>query len=280
MMFQKNQVQRPDFFLPELAIQLMEERITHIELPQGKKVFFASDFHLGAPSREQSVSREKKVVRWLSEIEQEAAHVFILGDIFDFWFEYRYTIPKGFARLQGKLMEMRDNHIPLTFFTGNHDKWMFSYFENDFGISIFRQPVSVRIGDRDFLIGHGDGLGPGDKTYKLIKKVFENRMAQWLFGWIHPTIGFKLAHYWSGKSRESNLQKDQEFLGEEEWLLQYCRETEKKGHHDYYIFGHRHLPLAVEINPESRYINLGDWINTCTYAVYDGDQVKLKEYEG
>jgi UDP-2,3-diacylglucosamine hydrolase len=257
----------------------MSERIDDITIPKGKKIYFASDFHLGVSSDYPSLLREKKVVSWLSSIEESASHIFILGDIFDFWFEYKYTVPKGFVRILGKFMELRDAGIPLTFFTGNHDMWMFSYFQDEFDIHVFNDPESINIQHKKFLIGHGDGLGPGDSNYKWIKKIFKNKVAQRIFQWIHPNLGIGLAQYWSRKSRLKNSLKDQDYLEEQEWLLQFCKEQESIVHHDYYIFGHRHLPLNVEINKSSRYINLGDWISSFTYAEYDGGEVHLKNYE-
>jgi UDP-2,3-diacylglucosamine hydrolase len=257
----------------------MGKHIKDIAVPQGKKVYFASDFHLGVPSFAESLEREKKVVAWLSEIQDSANHIFLLGDIFDFWFEYKYTIPKGYVRLLGKLMQLRDSGVPVTFFTGNHDMWMFRYFQEEFDIPVFRDPITVNIQDRKCFIGHGDGLGPGDRKYKIIKSFFTNKAAQRFFRWIHPDVGIRLANYWSKKSRLKNLEADQRNFGEDEWLIKFCREQEEMEHHDFYIFGHRHLPLDVKINEKSRYINLGDWINSYTYAEFDGSDFYLKTYE-
>ena len=246
----------------------------------GKKIYFASDFHLGVPSPEASLEREKRIVRWLESIRNDAHTIFLLGDIFDFWFEYKHAIPKGFIRMQGKLAELRDQGIPIIFFTGNHDMWMFDYFHQELGIPICRKPETLLIGDQKLLIGHGDGLGPGDRTYKFLKKFFDSKLCQWLFARLHPNFGIGLASYWSRKSRISNLKKDDEkFEGEEgEFLWVYCQEIEKKEHHDFYIFGHRHLPLDLKLNEKSRYINLGEWVHFNTYAVYDGRQVELKTF--
>jgi UDP-2,3-diacylglucosamine hydrolase len=265
--------------LPIFALLHMSARIDDITISKGKKIYFASDFHLGVSSGYESLEREKKVVSWLSSIQESAAHIFILGDIFDFWFEYKYTIPKGFVRLLGKFMELRDLGIPITFFTGNHDMWMFHYFQDEFGIRVFYDPLTLKIQDKKFYIGHGDGLGPGDRKYKTIKKIFKNKTAQGVFNWIHPTLGIGLARYWSKKSRIKNSLKDQDFHAEREWLLQFCKELESIEHHDYYIFGHRHLPLNIQINEFSRYINIGDWLSSFTYAEYDGGEVHLCDYK-
>jgi len=250
------------------------------QLPAGKKIYFASDFHLGVPDHATSVAREKRIVAWLNSVKEDAHAIYLLGDIFDFWFEYRHAIPKGFIRLQGKLAELRDSGMPIYFFTGNHDMWLFDYFEKELGIIIYRDPQVLLFNNQKLLIGHGDGLGPGDNTYKLLKKFFNSGVCQWLFARLHPNFGISLARYWSRQSRISNMKLEEKFTGEEnEYLLTYCRELEKTSHHDFYIFGHRHLPLDLSVAENSRYINLGEWVHFDTYAVYDGKQVALKKFE-
>jgi len=251
----------------------------HKDLKPGKKLFFASDFHLGVPSKEESLKREKKIIRWLESIQDEAQTIFLVGDIFDFWFEYRQAIPKGYIRLQGKLAELIDSGIQIIFFTGNHDMWMFGYFTEELGIPVFRDPIEFTVNNKKFYVGHGDGLGPGDRIYKIWKKVFRNKIAQFLFGVIHPDIGIGFANYCSRNSRIKQTHKEPGFLGEDEWLWQYSKEKEKEAHRDFYIFGHRHLPLNVEVSKDSRYINLGEWVNHQTYAVFDGNELLLKEFE-
>lgn len=253
----------------------------HIPLPPGKRIYFASDFHLGTPSPERSREREQAVVRWLDGVRTDAAALFLVGDVFDFWFEYKHAIPKGFIRFQGKLAELADVGLPITLFTGNHDMWMRHYFTDELGIPVHRQPRPYRLGDKHFLIGHGDGLGPGDHVYKRLKTVFENPLARQAFRWLHPDIGVGLAQAWSRRSRISNDKKgEEEFLGEDrEWLWQYCRAVEAQQHHDYYVFGHRHLPLDLAVTPNSRYINLGEWVNARTYGVFDGETMKLERFE-
>jgi len=253
---------------------------SNLKLEPGKKVFFASDFHLGVPDAASSLAREKKIVRWLDSIKAEAQAIFLLGDIFDFWFEYRHAIPKGFIRIQGKLAELTDSGIPVYFFTGNHDMWMFDYFTQELNIPVLRKPISITLGNQKFHIGHGDGLGPKDHTYKVLKKVFANPVSQWLFARVHPNAGIGLANFWSRRSRISNTKADEIFHGEDrEWLVAYCKETEAREHHDFYVFGHRHLPLDIRIGQKSRYLNLGEWVNYCTYAVYDGTDLKLEYFE-
>lgn len=255
--------------------------IETISLAPGRNVYFASDFHLGTPSPDQSRTRERAVVAWLDRIRPDADVIFLVGDIFDFWFEYRHTIPKGFIRLQGKLAELSDAGTRIVLFTGNHDLWMRDYFTEEMGIPVYREPRRYDIGGKRFLIGHGDGLGPGDYTYKRLKRVFENGLAQRLFRYLHPDVGIGLALNWSRRSRISNQEKGEGFLGEaREWLLHYCREVEAADHHDYYVFGHRHVPLDLAVSPGSRYVNLGEWVSAKTYAVFDGESLQLKTWTG
>ncbi len=251
-----------------------------IQLPAHQNIYFASDFHLGVPDFNSSLERERRLVRWLDEIKNSAHSVYLLGDIFDFWFEYRHAIPKGFIRFQGKLAELRDAGIAIYFFTGNHDMWLFDYFEKELGIIIYREPQELLINNKKFMIGHGDGLGPGDSLYKIQKRFFNSKICQWLFARIHPNLGIGIAKYWSRQSRISNTKREEKFNGaENEFLLTYCKEVEKSVHHDFYIFGHRHLPLNLEVTQESKYINLGEWVHFNTYGVFNGQDVLLKSYE-
>ncbi|MFC5192520.1 UDP-2,3-diacylglucosamine diphosphatase [Algoriphagus aquatilis] len=246
----------------------------------GKKLFFASDFHLGAPSHQASKAREKRIIRWLDQISEEAAAVFLVGDIFDFWFEYAEVIPKGFIPFISKISQLRDRGIPVLFFTGNHDLWMKDYFTVELGIPVYTHPIEITVEGKKILVGHGDGLGPGDQTYKILKKLFTNPFAKWLFKWLHPDLGIRLAKAWSGHSRITNSSKNENhFLGEDEWLWQYCKEVEKRVHHDYYIFGHRHLPLELEVGKNATYFNLGEWVSQNTYLEFDGNTAKLKSFE-
>lgn len=245
-----------------------------------KKIYFASDFHLGVDARLSSVEREKQIVRWLDQIKSDAEEIYLVGDVFDFWFEYTSVVPKGYVRLLGKLAELRDGGIKIYFFTGNHDLWMFTYFEQELDIPIYRQPIERVINGKRFFIGHGDGLGPGDKGYKRMKKVFSNPVCQWLFARLHPNFGVWLARFWSGKSRASNPAKTN-FLGpEKEWLVTYSNKKLDEVAADYFIFGHRHLPIDYMLkNGKSRYINLGEWMNYNSYAVFDGEELELKFFE-
>ena len=241
------------------------------------KIYFASDFHLGIDAKWSSREREQQIVRWLDQIKEDAAAIYLVGDLFDFWFEYRAVVPKGFVRFLGKLAELRDLGIPIFVFIGNHDMWLFDYFEKEMDIPVIRKPVIEEIGGKRFYIGHGDGLGPGDHGYKMLKKIFANRLCQWLFARLHPNFSFWIAQKWSVRSRASNP-AEEAFLGEEkEWLLIYANEQLEKNPADYYVFGHRHLPIDYTLkNGTSRYINLGEWMNYNSYAVFDGENVELK----
>lgn len=250
-----------------------------VTLAPGKKAYFASDFHLGVPTIEESQNRERRIVRWLDQCSKDAGVFFLVGDLFDFWFEYSRTIPRGFSRFMGKLGEISDAGIQLIIFTGNHDMWMYGYFEEEFNATVIYDPIQLTLDNKKVYIGHGDGLGPGDKGYKFLKKIFRNRFFQWCFHWLHPNVGIGLADYWSRRSRAQANNTEQKFLGEDEWLWNYSRDIESNEHHDIYIFGHRHLPLDLEIGENSRYINLGEWLKSNTYVEYDGD-FTLKTFEG
>lgn len=256
----------------------MKKEVIH--LPSDKKIYFASDFHLGVPDSATSLEREKKIIRWLDRIKKDAYVIYLLGDIFDFWFEYKHTIPKGYVRFLGKIAEIRDQGIQVYFFTGNHDMWMFNYFPDELNIPIYREPIQLEIGSHKLMIGHGDGLGPGDTSYKILKKFFNSSICQWLFARVHPNLGISIARYWSRNSRITNMKKEEKFQGEEnEYLLTYCRESEKIQHFDFYVFGHRHLPLDLSVGKSSRYINLGEWVHFYTYASYSGTSLELKTFE-
>ena len=254
-------------------------KTNHIHIADGKKIYFASDNHLGAPTNEASRPREKKFVAWLDDIKHDAAAIFLMGDLFDFWFEYKTVVPKGFTRTLGKLAEISDSGIPIHYFVGNHDLWMNGYFEEELGIPVYHKPEEFTFNDTSVFIGHGDGLGPGDKGYKRMKKVFTSPFFQWLFKWMHPDIGIKIGQYMSVKNKMISGDDDAKFLGEDnEWLAVYCKRKLEYKHRDYFIFGHIHLPLEIDLNEKSKYINLGDWIQYYTYGVFDGETFELKTY--
>lgn len=242
-------------------------------------IFFASDFHLGIPDHSSSLEREKLLVKWLDSIEHQASHLFLVGDLFDYWFEYKSVVPKGYVRLLGKLAQMSDDGVKLYIFSGNHDVWMFDYFKQELGAEVIHHPLEITFADKKFYIAHGDGLGPDDHGYKFIKKLFRNRICQWMYRQIHPDFASKVAVFFSGASRKKNYENDRKFLGEEkEWLVIHSKDLLTKKHFDYFIYGHRHLPMDIKIG-NSQCINLGDWIIHFTYAVFDGKTLVLKKME-
>jgi UDP-2,3-diacylglucosamine hydrolase len=247
---------------------------------KAKKIYFASDQHFGAPTPEASFVREQKFVAWLDVIKQDAEALFLLGDLFDFWFEYKTVVPRGFIRVLGKLAELKDSGIPIYFFVGNHDLWMGDYFQKELNIPVYHDNQEFTFHDTTFLIGHGDGKGPGDKGYKRMKKVFTNPFSKALFRWLHPDIGVKLAQYLSVKNKLISGDEDVVFLGEDkEWLILYAKRKLETKHYDYFVFGHRHLPMVLPSGDNSRYVNLGDWIGYFTYGVFDGTTFELKKFE-
>jgi UDP-2,3-diacylglucosamine hydrolase len=243
------------------------------------KLYFASDFHLGVPNYASSRMREDKIVRWLDLIKTDAAEVFLMGDIFDFWFEYTTVIPKGYIRLFGKLAELTDSGVKLYLFKGNHDMWMFDYFKKELNAVMIDNELELERNGKSFFLHHGDGLGPGDAKYKMLKKFFRSRLCQWLFERIHPNLGVGFANRWSQHSRIVQGGNEVRKNIEQEWLVAFSREKLESKFYDYLIFGHRHLPLDIELQGKSRYINLGEWVNYFSYAVFDGQKLELKYFE-
>lgn len=243
-------------------------------------VYFASDLHLGIPDHASSLAREKKFVQWLDYVKTDASAIFIVGDLFDFWFEYKEVVPRGFVRVLGKLAELRDNGVTIYFFTGNHDQWMNNYFQEELDIPVYHSPQRITIAGKKFLIAHGDGLGPGDHGYKFLKKLFRGKFSRWLFARLHPNLGVWLGRRWSKNNRLISGEDQAEFMGEDkEWLVQYSRAILKTEPVDYFIFGHRHIVLDYKLTGSSRYINLGDWIRFNSYAIFDGDKLQLRRFD-
>lgn len=249
---------------------------------QQKHIYFASDFHLGVPTFEESLKREKLLCQWLDSIKPHASEIYLLGDLFDFWFEYKDVVPKGYTRFLGKLSELSDSGIKITMFKGNHDMWTFGYLEKEIGLTVISDELIIERNSKKIFMHHGDGIGPGDKMYKLIRKIFRSYLAIKLFAFLHPRLGAGLAKYLSKSSR---IQKDQSgadkiYLGDDkEFITQFCIEKLKHEHFDFFICGHRHLPLNIELSNASRYINLGEWVNYFTYAEFDGNKLELKKFE-
>ena len=244
-------------------------------MKEGKKIYFVSDVHLGAPQIDNSKEHERTFVNWLDSIKETAEAVYLLGDIFDFWFEYKKSIPKGFSRFLGKLCEFYDAGIPVHFFTGNHDIWIFDYLPAETGIIVHKKPTIKEIDGFRFFIGHGDGLTKYEKKLKVYKWIFNNRVAQWFFRWLHPDVGIKIAQIWSGYNQTKH--KEAKFQGiENEWLVLWANETLKNEHFDFFVFGHRHITKDVNLNDKSRLIYLGDWISLFSYGEWDGEKFELK----
>lgn len=242
------------------------------------KIYFASDFHLGSHPKSATKEREQRIVSWLDHIKADAAELYLLGDIFDFWFEYSTVVPKGYVRFLGKLAELSDAGVAITLFKGNHDMWMFGYLKDELNATVIDDELVIERNGKTFFLHHGDGLGPGDKSYKRLKKIFRSPICQWLFARLHPNLGIGIAEHWSKSSRVASGNKEV-FLGEsKEWLAVYAKQVLRSQHVDYFIFGHRHLPLDIALNEHSTYINLGEWINHNTYAVFDGTTLSLKTW--
>lgn len=243
-------------------------------------IYFASDLHLGIPNREASLEREKAFVRWLDMVSADAAEIYLLGDIFDFWFEYKKVVPRGYTRLFGKLAELTDGGLPIYIFTGNHDLWLKDYFSEELGIPVYKEAQIRTFQNKKFFLAHGDGLGPGDRGYKMMKKVFTNPLCQFAFRQLHPDFAAKTALFFSRKSRDAQAHDEVKFLGiEDEWLCQYALRKLEKEHFDYFVFGHRHTPVNIDLNKQSKYCNLGDWIKHRSYAKFDGESLSVLFFE-
>lgn len=249
------------------------------------KVYFASDFHFGIPDHVRSLEREALFIRWLDMARTDASEIYLMGDLFDFWFEYKTAIPKGYTRLLGKLAEITDAGIPVHLFRGNHDMWAFRYLTEEIGIQLHRSPEFKTFGTKKFYLAHGDGLGPGDNGYKFLKRVFSNRFNQWLFRWLHPDVGIRMALYWSRKSRYASQVKeikDEEITRRviEQRLTTHSRQV-LSAHPDlnYLIYGHYHLPLEISLNDHCRQLVLGDWLTHFSYGVFDGEDVTLNYFQ-
>ena len=250
-------------------------------MEQKKKIYFASDAHLGAPTINNHRAHERKLVAWLDSIKDNAREIYLMGDIFDFWFEYKHVIPKGHTRFLGKICELTDNGIPVHFFTGNHDIWVFDYLPAETGIIVHNEPFLPVFDGKKFFLAHGDGLTRYEKAYIKLKSVFTNKVAQKLFKWLHPDLGVALARFWSRKSRENNQGNEPAtFQGEEdEWLVKFAKEKLQTEHYDFFIFGHRHVVIDLNLSNHSRLVYLGDWVHHFSYGEWDGENFRLKYFE-
>lgn len=241
-----------------------------------KKTYFLSDAHLGFSNKEESLIREKKLVAFLDKISEDASAIYLLGDMFDFWYEYRSVVPKGYVRFLGKLAEISDKGIPVHFFTGNHDIWAFDYLNTEIGLELHRDAHIVDIGTKRFFLSHGDGTDKTDRKYLFLKKIFQNRSLQWFFSRLHPNFAFSIASGWSKHSRLINGMDP--FHGENEPMVKFARENLLTEGLDFIIFGHRHCPVDYPLNENTRMVILGDWITHFTYGVFDGEEFALLTY--
>lgn len=237
--------------------------------------------HFGTPTKEASSVREQKFIRFLNLVQKDASELFLVGDVFDFWFDYKTVIPKGFTRLFGKLAELSDQGIIIHYFKGNHDMWLDGYFEEELGFTIHSDNLEIERNGVKLFIGHGDGKGPKDYKYKFLKKVFRNPFFIWFFKWIHPDIGMAFAQLSSKSSRYGQGEPKKEvFHGvENEWLVSYVKRKLEQKHFDYFVFGHRHLAIDIAINDKTKYINLGDWLFFNSFAVLENNKLELKYFE-
>ena len=241
-----------------------------------KKIYFASDFHLGSPDKQSSLIREKKICTWLDSIKEEASEIYLVGDIFDFWFEYKNVIPKGFERLKGTLANLTDSGIKIHFFPGNHDLWTFGYLQNELGLIVHYKPLITNINNKTFYITHGDGLGQGGNSFKILKAIFSNSICQQLFSMIHPSIGVYIAQLWSKRSRlkGENINKDKL----KESLISHSKIILQNKNINYFIYGHIHEPIEIDLSPSSKYINLGDWITHFSYLEFHENNLLFKYF--
>jgi UDP-2,3-diacylglucosamine hydrolase len=254
------------------------KQVGKISLGPGKKAYFASDVHLGLYPYEKSRDRERVFVNWLESIKKDAGVLFLVGDIFDYWYEYKKVTARGFVRFLGKLCEITDSGIPVYFFTGNHDVWVFDYLPSETGVKVLKNPVEIEINESKFFIAHGDGVGPGDYSYKILRMIFHNKILQFLFSRLHPNFNYTLGKSWSRHSRYSKGLVSP-FLGlEKEYNILFAKDYLTRCHFDYFIFGHRHIPMDIKLASDSRLINLGEWIVSCTYAEFDGTNIRLSAF--
>jgi UDP-2,3-diacylglucosamine hydrolase len=243
------------------------------------KIYFISDVHLGLYPPEQSARRERLLVKWLDEIKPEASELYLVGDIFDYWHEYKHVVPRGHTRFLGKLADLSDSGIKLHFFTGNHDIWVYDYLPAEIGLTLYRHHIVREFNGYRFYIGHGDGVGRGDPGYKLLKGIFTNKVLQWLYARIHPNATMAFGKRWSRSSRYAKGIVAEPYRGDDKEIqVLFAREMLKKEHFDYFIFGHRHIPFMISLEQNSHVVNLGDWISNFTYAVWDGRELLLKSY--
>lgn len=246
-----------------------------------KNVYFLSDAHLGSLAIDHSRMHERRLVRFLDNIKHKAAAVYLLGDMFDFWYEYKHVVPKGYTRFLGKISEMTDLGVEVHYFTGNHDIWMYGYLQKECGVTIHTKPLTTEIYGKVFYLAHGDGLGDNDRNFKVIRSIFHNKTCQRLFSALHPRWGMAFGLNWAKHSRLKRVDgKEPPYAGEDkESLVIYTKEYMKTHQDiDFFIYGHRHIELDLMLSHKQRMLILGDWISQFTYAVFDGEHLYLEDY--
>jgi UDP-2,3-diacylglucosamine hydrolase len=257
----------------------MSVALSNVQLQAGKKLYFASDFHFGIPDYDTSMIREKLVCQWLDSIKYDAQEIYLLGDLFDSWMEYKRAVPKGFVRFLGKLAELSDSGIRIIVFTGNHDLWMYGYFEKELNIQVIKTVQTFKVNEQAFHIGHGDGVSALEQKYKIMKAILHHPICQWLYARLHPNLGLWMADTFSRLGPKHKYEDLQMKNDDKEYQLHYANAMLQKNDIDYFIFGHRHIPILRKLNEKATFINLGDWISFNTYAVYDGENISLLEYD-
>ena len=248
-------------------------------MQQRNKTYFISDLHLGASYLDRKES-ERRAVRWLDSIKHDARRLFLMGDILDYWYEYRHVAPQGYIRFLGKLAELSDLGVEIHWFTGNHDIWIFDYLPNELGIILHRTHTEMTIDGRKFLLAHGDDVGNRSRKFRFLQALFRNKLAQWCYSWIHPDLTIAFAHRWSSSSRQAHSDENTQYKGEnQEPLVLFAKEYAANHDIDYFIFGHRHILLDLMLTRKSRIVILGDWIQLFSYAVYDGNNLCVEIFE-
>lgn len=246
-----------------------------------KKVYFLSDAHLGSLAIPHPRTHERRLVNFLDKIKDDAGAIYLLGDMFDFWYEYRHVVPKGYTRFLGKLSELTDRGVEVHYFTGNHDIWCGDYLEKECGVVLHREPLTTEIYGKEFYLAHGDGLGDPDKKFKLLRRMFHSHTLQTLFSALHPRWGVAFGLAWAKHSRLKRIDgREPDYMGEDkEYLVQFTKEYLKQHPEiNYFIFGHRHIDLDLALRGNARIMILGDWINLFTYAVFDGENIFLENF--
>jgi len=246
---------------------------------EGKKIYFASDAHFGLDLKESPIESERRFVRWLDSIKHETAALYLLGDMFDYWFEYKSVVPKGYTRFLGKLAEFTDAGIPVYIFTGNHDIWMFDYLPKETGVTVITEPIEVELYGKRFYLAHGDGLGDPSRVFLLMRWFFRNKFCQFLYKILHPRLTVPFGYAWSKHNRKKKIDRETaKYMGEDkEYLVQFAKEYLKNHNVDYFIFGHRHVMLDLMLPDRKQVVMLGDWIDNFSFAVFDGKELFLDQ---